>query len=88
MGGILVMWRMILKWGRDGVGGGDTPLRTMHPMHQSEGSLKFYTKLENLLLSVENVLAEIGEQVLAKNTQQALIYPTCFIKRTSSRKNY
>ena len=51
------------------------------PMHQWESTLKFYTKLEKLLLSVENFLTEIDEQGLAKNTQQTLIYPAHFIKK-------
>ena len=51
------------------------------PMHQCESTLKFYTKLQKLLLSVENFLAKINEQGLAKNTQQTLVYPAHFIKR-------
>ena len=51
------------------------------PMHQWESTLKLYTKLQKLLLSVENFLAEIDEQGLAKNTQQTLIYPAHFMKK-------
>ena len=50
-------------------------------MHWWESTLKFYTKLGKLLLSVENFLAEIDEQGLAKSTQQAFIYPAHFIKK-------
>ena len=51
------------------------------PMHQWDSTLKFYTKLEKLLLLVENFLAEIDEQGLAKSPQQTLIYPAHFIKK-------
>ena len=56
------------------------------PMHQLESTLRFYRKLEKLLLSVENFLAEIDEQGLAKNTQQTPIYPAHFIKKNIIKK--
>ena len=58
------------------------------PMRWCESTLKFYSKLENLFLSVENFLAEIDEQGLAKNAQQAPIYPAHFIKKKSLKRNY
>ena len=55
-------------------------------MHWWESTLKFYTKLEKLLLSVENFLAETDKQHLAKNTLQTLIYPVHFIKKNIIKK--
>ena len=43
------------------------------PMQQWESTLKFYTTVEKLLPSVQNFLAEIDEQGLAKDTQQTYI---------------
>lgn len=42
-------------------------------MQQWESTLKFYTKVEKLLPSVQNFVAEIDEQGLAKDTQQTYI---------------
>ena len=42
-------------------------------MQQWESTLKFYTTVEKLLPSVQNFLAEIDEQGLAKDTQQTYI---------------
>lgn len=43
------------------------------PMQQWKSTLKFYTKVEKLLLSVQNFLAGIYEQSLAKDAQQTYI---------------
>ena len=51
------------------------------PMHRWESTLKFYLKLEKVLLSVENFLAEIDEQGMAKDPKRTHIFPHHYIKR-------
>ena len=58
------------------------------PMHRWESTWKFYAKVEKVLLSIENFLAEIDSRGWAKDAKQTSIYPANYLMQKFPSEQY